>query len=401
MDDHDMSGASRSSYYDTGYSSVNKYSSQTHVPANSGNNLPKSKEDKFQPKLVKLRNGSATNQSRRNRTEFQVPSIIGSSDQAVELRELIALYAEDDSPVLVSGETGVGKELVAKHLHALSDRRNGGFTPLNAGAVPETLAAAELFGHAKGAFTGAVGEREGAIARSEGGILFLDEIGDMPASVQVHLLRVLEDGMVTKVGGKNATNVDFRLVTATNVDLREQVASGKFRADLFYRINVLVIDVPPLRKRGDDVVEIAEAMIANHKDERYRKMVLTPNAADRLRNHKFPGNIRELRNVISRALVHARNGKIMPDDLRFEATSGIHQAAASDVLNVDEGKNLISRFLMMKALCATDGNVTKAAALTGRSRGTLHNMMKDLEGEDFAKAFQSVCAEIKALTSGC
>lgn len=382
MDDHDVNGASRSTYYDTDYSSVSSYSSQTQVSTKSDRDSAKSK-DGFKPKLIKLRQESPTVLSRQRHADDQVPRIIGSSPQAQDLRETVSLYAEDDSPVMISGETGVGKELVARHLHGLSDRRNFGFTPLNTGAVPETLAAAELFGHAKGAYTGAVGERDGAIARSEGGVLFLDEIGDMPLSVQVHLLRVLEDGLVTKVGGKNAQRVDFRLVSATNVDLRDQVVHGKFRSDLFYRINVLVIDVPPLRSRGDDVVEIAEAMIASHKNERYRRTTLTPNAADRLRGHHFPGNIRELRNVLSRALVHAQNGKIMPDDLRFEATQGCLGELSPALLNVDEGKNLISKFLMMKALCATDGNVTKAAALTGRSRGTLHTMKKDLEGRGF------------------
>jgi len=195
--------------------------------------------------------------------------------------------------------------------------------------------------------------------------------------------------------------VDFRLISATNVDLHENVSAGQFRRDLFYRINVLVVDVPPLRARGDDVIEIAEALIATHADERNRKIKLTPKAADRLRAYAFPGNVRELRNVLSSALLYARKekGKIMPDHLRFDCSGA--DLPFSGSYDVDEAKDLINRYMLMKAINASGGNIAKAVALTGRSRGTFQTLKKSLKGEDFASAYQSVCAEVKALLKDC
>ena len=324
--------------------------------------------------------------------------IVGSSPQATALREKIDLYALDDAPVMVTGETGVGKELVARRLHLLGARRNKRFLPLNLGAVPESLAAAQLFGHDKGAFTGAVGARDGAFAAADGGVLFLDEIGDMPLALQAHLLRVLEDGVVVRLGGFAERRVNVRFVSATNVDLRASVLANKFRRDLFYRINVLTIDVPPLRARGDDVVEIAEAMIAMQADESRRRIALTPAAADKLKAHSFPGNVRELRNVIARALVHARSGRIVADDIALDEVSGVEGGGA---VNIPKAKELVGRYLMMKALRLAGGNVTRAAELAGYSRGTLHTLKKQLEGADFASAYQAASLEIKALFRDC
>ncbi len=395
MDDQEYDGASRSEGYEPPYSS-GSFSHEAYVPSRARSAVERKREP-LSSNLIQLRPDAPL----KSRMKLPLPDIVGSSAQAALLRETIELFADDDAPVFITGETGVGKELVARHLHAKSRRSEGAFSPINAGAMPETLAAAELFGHAKGAFTGAVGEREGAIALADGGVMFLDEIGEMPLSIQTHLLRVLEDGMVTKVGGKSARHVDFRLVSATNVDLQDNVASGKFRRDLFYRVNVLVIDVPPLRGRGDDVVEIAESIIANHPDDRYHNIKLTPKAADRLRAHAFPGNVRELRNVLSRALLFARKdkGKIMPDHLRFDC-SGAAVSSADD-LDIDEAKNLINKYMLMKALNAAGGNIAKAVAMTGRSRGTFQTLKKTLKGEDFASAYQSVCADVKALLKDC
>ena len=399
MDDNEYDGLSRSSFYGQGYTSGGAYPAESFVPSGSAND--RRPKEPFKSNLIKLRKDAPMQRNRARTSSPEIPDIIGSSDHANQLRDKIRLYAEDDSPVLISGETGVGKELVAQHLHALSSRRNEAFYPLNAGGMTETLAADELFGHAKGAYTGAIGEREGAFSMADGGVLFLDEIGDMPLSIQTQLLRVLEDGMVMKLGGKSPTRVDFRLISATNVDLGDEVRSGQFRRDLFYRINVLVIDVPPLRVRGDDVVEIAEMMVATHKNERYRDIKLSPNAADRLRAHAFPGNVRELDNVLTRALVHAQRDKILPEHICFDRLDSADHGASPASFNVDEAKNLISRLLMMKALHASEGNVTKAATLTGRSRGTLHSMIKSLEGEDFASAYQALCAEMKTLLNDC
>lgn len=324
--------------------------------------------------------------------------IVGSSRQARELREKIKLYADDLSPVLVVGETGVGKELVARELHRLSARAGRPFVPINAGAIPEGLAASEMFGHAKGAFTGAVAERDGAFQLADGGVLLIDEIGDMPVSIQAQLLRVLDDGVVTRLGARTGAKVDIRLVAATNVDLRRHVASGAFRRDLYHRIAVLQIDVPSLRERGDDIVEIAESIIRAHPREEYRAARLTPFAADRLRAHRFPGNVRELKNVIMRALVHAGSGRILAEHIVFPENSAGPSAASLDMA---EAKELMERLVVLKALKQTDGNVTRAAALTGRTRSTFHSLKKQIDGDDFAAQYEDVCARIRALMDVC
>lgn len=338
----------------------------------------------------KLRRASA---SRRNGLPDSV--IVGSSPRARALRERIRLYADDLSPVLISGETGAGKELVARELHRFSARGSEAFVPLNAGAIPEALAASELFGHVRGAFTSAVGDRDGAFQAADGGVLFIDEIGDMPASIQAQLLRVLDDGVVTKVGARSGATVDIRLVAASNVDLRKSVATGAFRRDLFHRVAVLQIDVPALRERGDDVIEIAEDIIAAHPNAEFRAARLTPIAADRLKAHAFPGNVRELKNVIARALVHARGGRILAEHLVFAETCGTALEPSS--LDISEAKELIERLVVLKALRQTNGNVTRAAALTGRTRSTFHMLKKQLEGGDFTAEYDAVCARVKAL----
>jgi len=395
MDDHDYDGVSRSAAYDQPYA-PSAYSQETYIPSKTARRPERSLE-RGRSNLIQLRQEPRA----KSRVKLPPPEIIGSSNQAALLRETIEIYADDQAPVLITGETGVGKELVARHLHLGGLRANGGFSPINAGAMPETLAASELFGHVKGAFTGSVAEREGAIALADGGVLFLDEIGDMPLTIQTHLLRVLEDGMVTKLGGKTAEKVDFRLISATNVNLQENVCAGKFRADLFYRINVLIIDVPPLRERGDDVVEIAEWMIANQSDERNRNLRLTPKAADRLKSYRFPGNVRELRNVLLRAMPYARRdkGRILPEHLRFDFEQ--LNAGPANSFAVEDATALMNRYMLLKALNAANGNIAKAVTLSGRSRGTFNTLKKSLEGEDFASAYRSVCAEVKALLNDC
>ncbi len=398
MDNDEHDGLGRSSAIGHEYASSG-HSYETYMPTNVGNVARDISTAIPAPPIKVARQARDRSRVKTDKNGAAAP-IVGSSAAAVKLRELIALYADCDAPVLITGETGVGKELVARQLHALSRRAEAAFAPLNIAAIPESLAASELFGHARGAFTGAVAEHEGAIAQADGGVLFLDEIGDMPLSVQTHLLRVLEDGMVTKVGGKSAFRADFRLITATNIPLREQVSADRFRQDLYYRVNVLAIDVPPLRARGDDVIEIAESMLAGPARDVRPGMQLTPKAADRLRGYGFPGNIRELRNILSRAAVHARGDDILPEHIQFDRAE-CGGRADREAFDIDDAKNLVGRFIMMKALYACGGNVTKAASLTGRSRGTLHNLKKSIEGEDFTSAFHSACTQMKALLEGC
>ncbi|MEO0398076.1 MAG: sigma 54-interacting transcriptional regulator [Pseudomonadota bacterium] len=360
-------------------------------------------------------------------------TIVGSSAAAVALRDQITLYARSDQPVLISGETGVGKELVARHLHALGPRADRRFLPMNLSAMPDTMVAAALFGHEKGAYTGAHAERDGAFATANGGTLLLDEIGDLPVPLQTHLLRCLEDQMITRLGGFTATQMDVRLIAATNVDLAAAAVDGRFREDLYYRISILPIRVPPLRERGDDVIEIAEALIRGEAHERHRTAVLSPAAADRLRSYAFPGNVRELRSVLAQALVIACDGRgdavIAPEDIRFAplrapaplaseidvspSLSGAPMAAAScggaageaafeaSEMNVRRANDLVSRWLTMRALNVAGGNVSRAAALSGRSRSTIHAFVNALEGADFAQEYQTLSAEVRSLLRHC
>lgn len=324
--------------------------------------------------------------------EFQ-STIIGSSAATRTLRETIKQYADEVEPVLITGETGSGKELIARELHRLGPRRNQEFVALNAAGVPDGLAGSELFGHAKGAFTGATSDYDGAFAAADDGVLFLDEIGDMPHAVQVQLLRVLDDGVVKKLGSRSTFRVDIRLITATNIDLESQVAAGRFRNDFYNRISALRIEAPPLRERGDDVVELAEHFIRNHPKPAYRGARLTPNAADRLKLLPYPGNVRELKNIISSALSHSKGGKILAEHLPVPAAAALNLASA---LDLTEAKELMGKLVVLKALKVANGNVTKAAEIAGRSRSTMHSLMQQIGGGDIASEYESVKARLRA-----
>ena len=309
--------------------------------------------------------------------------IIGSSAEIDEVRRKVREFAGSPHPVCIIGESGVGKELVANALHKLSGRRDGPFVDINASAITETLSTAELFGHQKGSFTGANTDRDGRFKDADGGTLYLDEIGDLPASIQAQLLRVVEDGKVAKIGARSPDNVDVRLITATNKDLQEEVREGRFRADLYYRITVLMIDVPPLRERGDDVVEIAEHLIATQAQKDLRAAVLTPRAADLLRGQSFSGgNVRELRNLVARASLNARGGKIMPDHLQFDAYPT--SKSIEEVTGLKEGRDLISRYIAATVLLAANGKMAKAAKMAGVGRDALYTVAKQMNGKDYA-----------------
>lgn len=320
-------------------------------------------------------------------------TIIGSSPAARILRETIKQYADEVEPVLITGETGSGKELIARELHRQSARCHRDFVALNAAGVPDGLAGSELFGHAKGAFTGANTDYEGAFAAADGGVLFLDEIGDTPPEVQKQLLRVLDDGVVKKLGSRASKRVDIRLITATNIDLDTEVGAGRFRRDFLKRIDALRIAAPPLRERGDDVVELAEHFIRTHPKPAYRGARLTPNAADRLKLLPFPGNVRELRNVISAALIHCRGGKILAEHLPVPAAEARNLAST---LDLTEAKEMMGRLVVLKALKIANGNVTKAAEIAGRSRSTMHALMQQIGGGDVAQAYEHVKARLRA-----
>ncbi|MGF1544951.1 MAG: sigma 54-interacting transcriptional regulator [Parvularculaceae bacterium] len=297
---------------------------------------------------------------------------MGSSPAIKRLRDLIELFGPFEDPVLICGETGVGKEAVAQGVHAASRRAGAPLVVHNAGRVDRELTGSQFFGHVRGAFTGAAADRTGLFADAHGGALHLDEIGDLPFALQANFLRVLEDGLVTPVGANAPVAVDVRVIAATNCDLRRAVEEGAFRRDLYYRLNVLRIDVPPLRARGEDVVEIAEHFVA----ERGQSFSLSPKAADKLKTHAWPGNVRELKNCVTRAAVLARGGDIDPEHIEFDGeTTGV---AAS--LDIDAGKRAIALYLAAIALERAGGNVSKAATLANMNRTSFHALKKELDG---------------------
>jgi two-component system NtrC family response regulator len=253
---------------------------------------------------------------------FQYGNIIGKSKPMQAIYDLIAKVAQSKASVLISGPSGTGKELIAKAIHYESPRKNGPFVSVNCGALTDTLLESELFGHEKGAFTGALSMKKGRFERADGGTLFLDEVGDMPQSLQVKLLRVLQEMEFERVGGTKTIQVDVRVISASNRNLKEDVANGLFREDLYYRLNVIQIEVPPLRERAEDI-----RLLVNHFIEKYRPdggrdtIELSPEAWKALYNYSWPGNIRELENLIERAVVLNAGAKIEIDDLPGELTN--------------------------------------------------------------------------------
>jgi two-component system, NtrC family, response regulator AtoC len=241
-------------------------------------------------------------------------SFIGVSGKMKEIKDLLLTYAPSDNPVLLFGESGTGKEIAARLIHSLSPRAKGPFIPINCGAIPATLLETELFGSEKGAFTGAV-TREGSFERASGGTLFLDEIGEMPKQQQVTLLRVLEQQMVKRVGGSKMMPIDVRIVSATNRNLKEAVEMGAFREDLYYRLHTLLISLPPLRDRKEDIPLLAYFFI---QKQREKGVKISPGAMEKLKSHNWRGNVRELENIIQRAVLLKRKRTIIqPQDILF------------------------------------------------------------------------------------
>jgi len=295
--------------------------------------------------------------------------ILGQSPAMRHVLELIESVAETDASVVVRGESGTGKELIARAIHTKSPRRFFPIVAVNCGAIPETLLESELFGHEKGAFTGAQYRRKGKIELAHGGTLFLDEIGDIPPKMQVDLLRVLESHRFTRLGGTQEIESDFRLICATNRDLEELVREGTFREDLYYRIHVFAIDVPPLRERREDIPELVEHFV--HKFGRAMgkpPKQLTSEAEELLRSYDWPGNVRELENAIERAMVIGQGNRIRPEDLplHVEREGGRPKERSLESLERDH----IERVLREES-----GNVSQAARVLGIDRGTLYNKM--------------------------
>ena len=293
------------------------------------------------------------------------------------VRQTVAL-AQTAATVLIRGESGTGKELVARALHADGPRSDGPFVAVNCAAFAETLLESELFGHEKGAFTGAVSRRAGAFERAQGGTLFLDEIGDAPPSVQVKLLRVLEDRSIMRVGGQESFRVDVRLVSATNRDLEAKVASGEFRQDLLYRLQVVGVALPPLRERREDIRPLAERFIAMAQSEHGRRIrEVEPEWHARLAAHAWPGNIRELRNVVEAAVVMTPDGVLRADRLHLGGASA--PAAAAAGWSVPAGMTLeeIEKRILEESLKRHGGNRSLTAGQLGLSRRTIQRKIQD------------------------
>lgn len=302
-------------------------------------------------------------------------TLLHRSSVMAKLIQEATRIAAADVPVHIFGETGTGKELLARHLHDHSGRASGPFVPINCGAIPENLVESELFGHAKGAFTGATTQRRGWIERANGGTLFLDEMGELPMSLQVKLLRVLQEGEVVPVGGTESIKVDFRLVTATHRDLREEVASGRFRADLFWRLHVVRLEIPPLRLRGDDSL-----LLANHFLARFvRRHGACPHSFSRasekaILEHPWPGNVRELENVVQKAVLLAAEERIHPRDLGLSGEEpegwGALEALPEDQ-TLHGIRDRAEREAIVRVLGVSRGNVSHASRVLDVDRKVL------------------------------
>jgi len=284
--------------------------------------------------------------------------LIGHSSGIAEIREMIARVAPLPTSVLITGKSGTGKEVAARSIHALSDRADKPFVPVNCAAIPTEMIEAELFGHVRGAFTGAESSRDGLFMHAQGGTLFLDEIAELPLTTQSKLLRAIEDRRVRPVGSEREVPVDLRFICATNADLEEAVEEGSFRSDLFYRINVLHLAMPPLGERGDDVLELAELFLSKLSAQLgMARLELTDAVRDDLRAYDWPGNVRELRNLIERSLILGR----FPDDLGARGSQGRNAATLEDV----------ERRHILGVLENAGGNRSQAARLLGISRKTI------------------------------
>jgi two-component system NtrC family response regulator len=309
---------------------------------------------------------------RRLGAEGGMKGLVGTSPQMQDLFALVRRLAGSEVAVLVEGESGTGKEVVARAIHALSARREKPFVVINCGAIPETLLEAELFGHEKGAFTGAHIQRQGKIEFAQGGTLFLDEIGELSLSLQVKLLRFLQGQVIERIGGRQLIRVDARVVTATNKDLKQAVAQGSFREDLYYRLSVVTLKLPPLRERGEDVVLLARHFLAAQpRGEGERRKQLGQEAVEAMRAYGWPGNVRELENRIKRALIMADGPLITPTDLDL-APAG----PPAESMSLKDARERAEMETIRRALARHNGNITHAATELGVSRPTLHDLVK-------------------------
>ncbi|MDR4506608.1 MAG: PEP-CTERM-box response regulator transcription factor [Candidatus Scalindua sp.] len=298
------------------------------------------------------------------------PDIIGTSSEMEDIFTAIRKVSTTDVPVLITGESGTGKELVARAIHLQGQRKRGPFIPINCGAIPEKLMESELFGHEKGAYTGAHVQRKGKLELADNGTVFLDEIGDLPLPLQVKLLRVLQDHKLERIGGREMIDLEVRFLAATNKDLEELVRNGEFREDLYYRLAVVSIKVPALRKRGEDALILAKSFLKKYGKTNKKPMRLGEDAVQAIKKYSWPGNVRELENKIQRAIAFTEGGQISASDL------GLTPSTNEFSLNLKTAKERLETDYIKMALVKCGGNISHAAQEMGISRPTLHGLMK-------------------------
>jgi DNA-binding NtrC family response regulator len=301
-------------------------------------------------------------------------TIIGSSDEMVRVFKMVDKVADSEATILIQGESGTGKELIAREIHYRSGKAQGPFVSINCGAIPRDLLESNLFGHVKGSFTGAVRDSAGLFQVAEGGTFFLDEVGDMPIATQVKLLRALQEREIIPVGGTQPVKIDCRLVAATNSDLEKEIAAGRFRADLFYRLNVIPIRLPALRQRRDDIPILVDHFLKRHAQNNTAKTV-NKDAMDLLMRYDWPGNVRELENVMERALILDESGVIGPDDLPEKIRFGHSQRGSlvidTPTLTLDE----LEKEYILKVLNHTRWQKKRASEILGINASTLYRKL--------------------------
>jgi len=329
--------------------------------------------------------GAVVTFTERQHSSPELPEIIGRSEPFVQILDLVAKVAPTPSTILLTGESGTGKELIADAIHRLSPRKGGPIIKLNCAAIPENLLESELFGHEKGSFTGAIRKKPGKFELADGGTIFLDEVGDMSPPIQAKLLRVLQEKEYTPVGGEQVKKVDVRIIAATNKELMVEVQQGRFREDLFYRLNVITISIPPLRERKSDVLILADHFLDEvAKRGQHQKKSLARNALDRLLAYSWPGNIRELENTIERASLLSDGSMIQADDLPIPSNAiqskangdGTNQGWATKRASLNEMLQAFEKELIIRALKKCGGIQVGAAKILGVSHKNLWHKVK-------------------------
>jgi two-component system response regulator GlrR len=329
---------------------------------------------------------------------YDFANIVARSAKMRSTLDVVTRIAKLDSTVHIHGESGTGKELIAKAIHLASDRKDKSFVALNCAALPETLLESELFGHEKGAFTGAVRSTKGLFTQAHGGTLFLDEIGDMPLATQSKLLRVLQERQFYPVGSEVPTEVDVRVIVATNKDLQEQVRKGLFRDDLFYRIHVIPIHLAPLRERKEDIVPLVEYFFRKFSQQMKKDVKgLTPEALRKLMMHEWPGNVRELENTIEYAVAMTQKDMVTEDFVLQGRVGGAERGVnlsaerpdgqSESLRPLKDARDAFERDYLVQVLSMTDGNVSQAAKLAGKYRADFYDLLKkhDLRADEFKK----------------